>query len=270
MTQRSGTEASTALRALILNIVGDTKTEIDEGVTWTTGEIAGLRDVIKIYAKDAYEAAKATGEVIDPMKAIGGLAQSMKDGLLTEQKLMEMVSDIGGKLRTSQLLALIQNWDMYQSMLSDFADAAGSADKEVENALDSWTRKTEILHNKWTQFVSNLVETETIKDALDGVIGLVEFLDSDLGHLTVTIAGVTAAVIALSAAKEKLSKNEAVKGIGKLFSDIKNLGSAMGGSEEAAKGLGKLGTAILNLGLSGGQLGLIARGRQRQGKPVYV
>ena len=260
VTQRSGTEASTALRALFLNIIGDTKTEIDEGVTWTTGEIAGLRDVIKVYAKDAYDAAQATGSVINPMKAIAGLSKSMKDGLLTEQKLMEMVSDIGGKLRTSQLLALIQNWDMYESMLTDFAGAAGSADKEVENALDSWTRKTEILKNKWTQFVSNLVDTDTIKGALDAVIGLVEFLDSDLGHLTLTIGGVTLAVVALSAAKEKLSKNEAVKGIGKIFSDIKNLGSAMGGNEEAAKGLGKLGTAILNLGLSGGQLGLIAAG----------
>lgn len=260
VTQRSGTEAATALRALFLNIIGDTKTEIDEGVTWTTGEIAGLRDVIKVYAKDAYDAAQATGSVINPMKAIAGLSKSMKDGLLTEQQLMEMVSDIGGKLRTSQLLALIQNWDMYQSMLGDFADAAGSADKEVENALDSWTRKTEILKNKWTEFVSHLVETDTIKGALDGVIGLVEFLDSDLGHLTLTIGGVTLAVVALSAAKEKLSKNEAVKGIGKIFSDIKNLGSAMGGNEEAAKGLGKLGTAILNLGLSGGQLGLIAAG----------
>ena len=185
VTQRSGTEAATALRALFLNIIGDTKTEIDEGVTWTTGEIAGLRDVIKLYAKDAYDAAQATGSVINPMKAIAGLSKSMKDGLLTEQQLMEMVSDIGGKLRTSQLLALIQNWDMYESMLTDFADAAGSADKEVENALDSWTRKTEILHNKWTQFVSNLVETDTIKDALDGVIGLVEFLDSDTGRLVV-------------------------------------------------------------------------------------
>ena len=260
VTQRSGTEAATALRALFLNIIGDTKTEIDEGVTWTTGEIAGLRDVIKLYAKDAYDAAQATGSVINPMKAIAGLSKSMKDGLLTEQQLMEMVSDIGGKLRTSQLLALIQNWDMYQSMLTDFAGAVGSADKEVENALDSWTRKTEILKNKWTQFVSNLVDTDTIKGALDAVIGLVEFLDSDLGHLTLTIGGVTLAVVALSAAKEKLSKNEAVKGIGKIFSDIKNLSSAMGGNEEAAKGLGKLGTAILNLGLSGGQLGLIAAG----------
>lgn len=185
VTQRSGTEAATALRALFLNIIGDTKTEIDEGVTWTTGEIAGLRDVIKLYAKDAYDAAQASGDVINPMKAIAGLSKSMKDGLLTEQQLMEMVSDIGGKLRTSQLLALIQNWDMYESMLTDFAGAAGSADKEVENALDSWTRKTEILKNKWTEFVSHLVETDTIKGALDGVIGLVEFLDSDTGRLVV-------------------------------------------------------------------------------------
>lgn len=185
VTQRSGTEAATALRALFLNIIGDTKTEIDEGVTWTTGEIAGLRDVIKLYAKDAYDAAQASGDVINPMKAIAGLSKSMKDGFLTEQKLMEMVSDIGGKLRTSQLLALIQNWDMYESMLGDFANAAGSADKEVENALDSWTRKTEILKNKWTEFVSHLVETDTIKGALDGVIKLVEFLDSDTGRLVV-------------------------------------------------------------------------------------
>ena len=211
VTQRSGTEAATALRALFLNIIGDTKTEIDEGVTWTTGEIAGLRDVIKVYAKDAYDAAQATGSVINPMKAIAGLSKSMKDGLLTEQQLMEMVSDIGGKLRTSQLLALIQNWDMYQSMLGDFADAAGSADKEVENALDSWTRKTEILHNKWTQFVSNLVETDTIKDALDGVIGLVEFLDSDTGRLVITVAALTAETIALGQATKWLKGTEFIK-----------------------------------------------------------
>lgn len=223
VTQRSGTEASTALRALFLNIIGDTKTEIDEGVTWTTGEIAGLRDVIKVYAKDAYDAAQATGSVINPMKAIAGLSKSMKDGLLTEQQLMEMVSDIGGKLRTSQLLALIQNWDMYESMLTDFAGAAGSADKEVENALDSWTRKTEILKNKWTEFVSHLVETDTIKGALDGVIKLVELLDSTGGHLVITVGLLTGAVLLLGHAKKELMASEAVKDIRAASTAIKEL-----------------------------------------------
>ena len=200
VTQRSGSEAARAFRALVLNIVGDTKTEIDEGVTWTTGEIAGLKDVIRQYAPAAYEAAKATGEVIDPMEAIGGLAQSMKDGLLTEQKLMEMVSDIGGKLRTSQLLALIQNWDMYQSMLKDYANAVGSADKEISNAMDSWTRKTNILKNEWTEFVQSMVSTDAVKDGLDVLIGTVEVLNTDLGHAAVTAGAVSLGLIGIQAA----------------------------------------------------------------------
>lgn len=200
VTQRSGSEAARAFRALVLNIVGDTKTEIDEGVTWTTGEIAGLKDVIRQYAPAAYEAAKATGEVIDPMEAIGGLAQSMKDGLLTEQKLMEMVSDIGGKLRTSQLLALIQNWDMYQSMLKDYANAVGSADKEISNAMDSWTRKTNILKNEWTEFIQSMVSTDAVKDGLDVLIGTVEILNTDLGHAAVTAGAVSLGLIGIQAA----------------------------------------------------------------------
>ncbi len=200
VTQRSGSEAARAFRALVLNIVGDTKTEIDEGVTWTTGEIAGLRDVIRQYAPAAYEAAKATGEVIDPMEAIGGLAQSMKDGLLTEQKLMEMVSDIGGKLRTSQLLALIQNWDMYQSMLQDYANAVGSADKEIENALDSWTRKTNILKNEWTEFIQSMVSADAVKGGLDVLIGAVEVLNTGFGHFAVTAGAVSLGLIGIQAA----------------------------------------------------------------------
>ena len=200
VTQRSGSEAARAFRALVLNIVGDTKTEIDEGVTWTTGEIAGLRDVIRQYAPAAYEAAKATGEVIDPMEAIGGLAQSMKDGLLTEQKLMEMVSDIGGKLRTSQLLALIQNWDMYQSMLKDYANAVGSADKEISNAMDSWTRKTNILKNEWTEFIQSMVSTDAVKGGLDVLIGAVEVLNTDIGHFAAVSGTAVLGMLALKAA----------------------------------------------------------------------
>ena len=184
VTQRSGAESARALRALFLNIAGDTKTEIDEGVTWTTGEIEGLRDIIKKYSKDAYDAAQATGDVIDPMKAMAGLAQSMKEGVLSEQELVQMVSDIGGKLRSSQLLAIIQNWDMYEAMLEDFKNAAGSADKEIENAMDSWERKVRVLKNSWAKFVAKTIDSGVIKGALD----LLNELISGIGDLGTAIA----------------------------------------------------------------------------------
>lgn len=227
VTQRSGTEASTALRALFLNILGDTKTEIDEGVTWTTGEIAGLRDVIKLYAKDAYDAAQATGSVINPMEAIAGLSKSMKDGLLTEQKLMSMVSDIGGKLRTSQLLALIQNWDMYESMLSDFGNAAGSADKEVENALDSWTRKTNILKNTWAELVSKTIQTDWIKGIIDDVTTLVGSFDN-LGDMIVNVGGILGG---LKLAKSGLNLSGGLSGLlGGLAGSGAGAGAALSGA----------------------------------------
>ena len=184
VTQRSGAESARALRALFLNIAGDTKTEIEEGVTWTTGEIEGLRDIIKKYSKDAYDAAQATGDVIDPMKAMAGLAQSMKEGVLSEQELVQMVSDIGGKLRSSQLLAIIQNWDMYEAMLEDFKNAAGSADKEIENAMNSWERKLSVLKNTWAEFVAKTIDSGVIKGALD----LLNELISGIGDLGTAIA----------------------------------------------------------------------------------
>lgn len=234
VTQRSGTEAATALRALFLNIMGDTKTEIDEGVTWTTGEIAGLRDVLNLYASDVVAAADATGSLINPMEAIEALSQSMKDGVLTEQKLMEMVSDIGGKLRTSQLLALIQNWDMYEAMLDKYQNAAGSADREVERAMDSWERKSEVLKNTWTQFVSHLVETDAIKGAITGVTEVIDTLDTDLGHTAMGMVGLATAVNLLG----KAGKGIAGMGLVKAFKDFFLLTTEFGVAESAMASFG--------------------------------
>ena len=228
VTQRSGTEAARALRAIFLNIVGDTKTEIEEGVTWTTGEIAGLRDVIKLYAKDAYDAAQASGEVIDPMRAIAGLAQSVKDGVLSEAKLTEMVSDIGGKLRTSQLLAIVNNWDMYENMLQTYRTAYGSAEKEIENAMDSWTRKTNVLKNTWTQFVKTGLNSEAVKGFLDILTSIVQRLGTLPGVLT------RIAVIVVGMKLPQITKS-----VTTFFSDIKKNGiGSINGLSAAIAGLG--------------------------------
>lgn len=213
VTQRSGTEAATALRALFLNILGDTKTEISDGATWTAGEINGLRDVLNLYAHDVVAAADATGSVIDPMEAIGALAQSMKDGVLTEQKLMEMVSDIGGKLRSSQLLALIQNWDMYESMLTDYGNAMGSADREVANAMDSWSRKLAVMKNSWTEFVQGLVSTDMVKGAFDRVTGLLDVLNTDVGHAAVEVTALSVAFAGIEKGAKFLAATPIIAGI---------------------------------------------------------
>ena len=200
VTQRSGSEAATALRAIMLNIVGDTKTEIEDGATWTAGEIKGMRDIIMKYMPEMVAEAEEAGEVLNPMEVIGAFAQAYKDGTLTEAELMSELSDIGGKLRTSQLLALVQNWDMYESMLGSYATSFGSAEKEVENALDSWDAKAKQLENSWDELTASLVNTGFVKGALTTLNAIVQTLTGVPG----TIAIITAAVVALTIAVKAL------------------------------------------------------------------
>lgn len=229
VTQRSGSEAARALRALMLNIVGDTKTEIEDGAQWTAGEIEGLRDVLRQYIPDVMAAADATGELIDPMEAIGALAKAYKEGTLNAQELMEQVTDISGKLRSSQLLALIQNWDMYESMLDSFTNSVGSADKEVENALTSWDAKVNILKNTWAEFVSNTVKTDWIKGLIDGVTKLI----SGFGDLGTALALVGAAFAAIKLRGFIEFATKAILQVKAFALSLKGLGTAASASAAA-------------------------------------
>ena len=225
VTQESGTKAATALRALILNIIGDTETEIEDGVSWTKDEINSLNDALWIYAEDAMKAAQASGTLVDPMKAIASLSKAYKDGLLSQAELANLESSLGGKLRTNQLDALVKNYDMYAEMLDKVADSAGSADKEVSIMLNSWESKTNILKNRWTEFISHLTDTDLVKAGLDALIGLVEALDSGFGEFIATTAGVAAAftvlykaMVAVEKAGKAISALEGLKNSGKFAS----------------------------------------------------
>lgn len=183
-TQQSGESAARALRALILNIMGDTTTEIEDGVTATTESIESVNDVLWKYSASVMEAAQASGEIVNPLEAIAGLSQAAKDGLMTEADLADLASSLGGKLRTNELLALIENWDTtFAGMMDTISTSAGSADTEVGTMLTSWESKTNQLSNQWTEFVSNLVDTSAIKGGLDVAINFLDMLNSfaDIG-----------------------------------------------------------------------------------------
>ena len=193
-TQETASKAGTALRALILNILGDTTTEVEEGVTVTEDQVKSLRGVLNIYAKDVVAAADATGELIDPMEAIGALSKAYKDGLLTSADLYKIESALGGKLRTNQLDALLKNFDTtYTSMMEGMKTAAGTADKEIETMMGSWEKKVQVLQNTWTQFVANTVDTDWIKGILDGVTSAIEAV-GNLGNALGIVGGIILAI----------------------------------------------------------------------------
>lgn len=177
VTQETGTKAATALRALILNIIGAVG-EYEDGIEVTEESVKSLDGILRVYAKDAMEAAAAAGTVINPMEAIAALAKASEEGLVNQAELFEILSSLGGKLRTNQLISLVQNYDMFLEMLDKTKESAGSADKEIGIMLDTWEAKTNILKNTWTEFISKTVDSEVIKFFLDMATALVKFADN--------------------------------------------------------------------------------------------
>lgn len=180
VTQRSGSEAARALRSILINLTNDvnaTFQEVNGEITFAISEIDGLSDVVKLYAKDLYDTAQATGKILNPTEILEALVKAAEEGRLTEQKLYDLVTTESGKMRAAQLWALIQNWNtMYKDMLADTASAVGSADREVENALNSWSRKVEQLKNSWANLVAAIVDTDLVKGGITELIYLFDDL----------------------------------------------------------------------------------------------
>lgn len=213
-TQETGTKAATAARALIMNITGELGTLYDEtgdAIEVTESSIKSMSDALKLYGSETIKAAQATGQIIDPMEAIISLADAYKDGLLTDAKLESIMMEVGGKLRTNQLTALVKDLasetSTYYDMMEKLGDAAGTADAEIGVMLSSWERKTAILGNTWTEFVQNTVKTDFVKGILDASTAVLDFGDN-LGLVVGEIAGVTVAIKTLTAAHKAAKASE--------------------------------------------------------------
>lgn len=222
-TQRSGSEISRGLRTIVMNI-RQIKGETEDGES-----IAKASKALREYAGIS---TMANGQLRLSSDVLKDLAEKWNSLDTVAQS--AIAEALAGKRQANILTALMGSWDTVEKMMQDYADGAGSALRENEIYLDSWEAKSKQLTASWTEFVSHLVETDTIKDALDGVIGLVELLDTDVGRFVITVAALTAGVNLLGKA-------------GKFLFDaklIKNGRAFVGILADAASGAGSFGDAL--------------------------
>ena len=198
VTQRSGAETARGLRSIILNVIGDTSTEIEEGVTATEESVKSMTDALIKYGDESVKAAAKAGKIINPMEAIVALQKAWKENQITEEDLYKISNDVAGKRYYNVFTALIQNPEMYNDMLQSIAESMGSAQNEIDILMDSWSKKLEKLKTTWTQLVNQSISEGFIKDLIDGATAALEFAGS-LENLGVSAAGALVAVRSLSA-----------------------------------------------------------------------
>lgn len=181
-TQQSGSEVARAFRAILLNIrqVSDEEEGIDaEGLTKYEKACNALNVKLK-------ETKNGVQELRDPMVVLKELSTEYNKLSDTDVKKVNLLNSVGGKLRSTQLDALLRGWSDYEKMLGQFADGTGSMAEEAEKTANSWEGSMNRLSNTWTDTIGNIANSDGVTGAinsLDWVLDKVNKLTSALGSL---------------------------------------------------------------------------------------
>ena len=128
-TQQSGSEVARAFRAILLNIrqVSDEEESIDaEGLTKYEKACNALGVSLK-------EVKDGVLQLRDPMQVLKELSIEYNKLSETDLKRTNLLNSVGGKLRSTQLDALLRQWSMYEEMLQQYETGSGSMAREANN-----------------------------------------------------------------------------------------------------------------------------------------
>jgi len=182
-TQQSGSEVARAFRAILLNIrqVSDADEGIDaEGLT----KYEKACNALGVSLKETKNGVLQTRDAMEVLEELSVAYNKLDENDLRRT---ELLNSVGGKLRATQLDALLKNFDTYKTMLGQFESGMGSMEKEAAKTADSMEGRLNTLHNEWVKFVETIADTDSLKGAVSALTELVEAL----GGLASTLDTIT-------------------------------------------------------------------------------
>lgn len=171
-TQRSGSEIARGLRTILMNI-RQIRGETENGELIDSESTAKAAEALKDYAGISTIAngeLRKASDVLDELAGKWDKLDSVAQSAISEA--------LAGKRQANILMALMGNWDEVRQMMTEYADATGSAARENEIMMSSLQKRLDVLKTTWIEFVSDLTDTDALKGTVDLLTDIVEGLDS--------------------------------------------------------------------------------------------
>jgi len=190
VTQRSGNEAGRAFRGILMNI-RQIKGETEDGDIIDDEALSKSAKALDSVGIKVHEMQDGIEELRNPMSVLEDLSRIWSG--LSSMKTAPIIESLGGKYRGNQLVALVENFDMYKSMLQEYSTASGSAMAENEVRMGSWETKINQLRNSINNFWNNTIDTSLVKSMIGGITLLI----NNFGNLR-TILGIIFTILAVN------------------------------------------------------------------------
>ena len=167
-TRESGSEVGTALKAILINLQ-DT----------TSKPVTDTFDALGISMTKVVDGAEKLKTPIELLYELADAYNSLPEGDVMRANIL---NDIGQKRHANVLASILSDMSGYQKMLDLYnsTSANGSAFKEAEKSSNNLTGSLNRLSNTWTDTVENIVNSDTLK----GAVNLLNSLLSGVNKLT--------------------------------------------------------------------------------------
>jgi TP901 family phage tail tape measure protein len=167
VTRQAPETVGTALRTVYARIT-DIEAGLDEdGVT--LGKYSGDMAKIGINVLDLNGNLRNMGEV---MEEIGN-----KWSTMTQEQKIYLAQTMAGQRQYSNLMALFDNFDKYESALNTAQNAEGKLQEQQDIYMDRLSAHVQQLTTATEHMWMGLVDTDGFKDVIDGLTTIVEKVD---------------------------------------------------------------------------------------------
>lgn len=171
VTKLGGDEVGNAAKAILINLQNITSSKIVDTLNKANASMT--------------EMVNGTEKLRDPISILRDLAKTYNQLSEDDPLRAEIVTNIGQKYHANKLSSLLQNMDLFDKMLVDYSEGEGSALEESNKSAENLTGTINKLHNSWTEFVNNVVNSDGLKtgvnlinDLVKGLSNIVDLFDS--------------------------------------------------------------------------------------------
>lgn len=187
VTKLDGSEIGNGIKAILINLQNITSSKITDTLDAANASMT--------------EFVNGTEKLRDPISILRDLAETFNQLDEDDALRAEILTNIGGKHQASKLAALLQNMELFDKMLVDYSEGAGSAMEEAMKSANNWSGKLNQLQNSWDSLVNSVVSKDAVLGGLtfgDKMIQGIEGLIEKFGVIPTILTAVNSSIVTLN------------------------------------------------------------------------
>lgn len=179
VTHQGGSEMADAFKTLLLYI--NQITDEEGGIT--TDGLAQYEAACRTLGVSLYETKNGVNSLREPLDVIRDLAREYSRLDSMDIRKADLLSAVGGGTNAEGLHAILENYSLYEEMLQNYSQGAGSLDMAARKTADSWEGSLNRLSDTWTETIGNIADSDAIVTIINSLNSLLSAGNSLTGWL---------------------------------------------------------------------------------------